>query len=142
MFYWELEYSFETKAKPSEIWKFWCDVEGWPLWDNELEWCTLEGNFETGSKGQLKPKNWQVTPFTLTHVEPYKSFSDSTDMPFTRMEFFHTISPTSHGSFKVSHQVKVKGLLAPILKRTVGKKIIRGMPIAMQKLKALVEHGI
>ena len=52
---WTTTASAVTRAGTA-VWRLWSDVEGWRRWDEEVEWSRLDGPFEVGSRGVLKPK--------------------------------------------------------------------------------------
>ena len=135
MWNWTLEASVKTGASEEAIWKLWTDVSSWPEWDHELDWCSIEGPFVVGASGKLKPKGWMVTRFTLTHVEKNRGFADLTRMPLTSVIFRH-----SYVNGKLTHRVEVKGLLAPFLRLTMGKKIEKEMPKAIAALAKKAEE--
>ncbi|NNM44148.1 MAG: hypothetical protein HKM07_07370 [Chlamydiae bacterium] len=139
MFSWEIKTSVESSAKPQSIWKLWSNVHSWPLWDEGLEWCKLEGDFTENTKGVLKPKGWCKTPFLLTRVEPNQGFRDCTKMPWTTIEFEHKIEKKAEGRILVTHRVIVKGLFAPLLRLTMGSDLKKGLPKTVKRLTEFAE---
>lgn len=139
MWKWQIEASVQTKAKPEKIWHLWADVAGWPKWDRELEWSELEGPFAVGTSGKLKPKDWKISAFRLSDVQYLKSFMTDSPMPFTRFRFHHTITTEKNGQVKITHWVEVCGLLAPILRWKLGKKLRDGLSTSVQILAKLAE---
>jgi hypothetical protein len=70
----------------------------------------------------------------LTQVEPYKKYVSITRMPFTTLSFTHTITEISRSQVEISHLVEIKGLLTPILRFTLGKKLKKRLPLAVNGL--------
>ncbi len=140
MWNWTFAVKKETKARPEQIWRLWENVAGWPKWDKELEWAKLDGPFVKGARGELKPKGWVKSAFVTTEVRPNILFSDETKMPFTRLKFHHSIEKVSENRYAVTHRVEAEGLLAPLLRFTLRKKLVKGLPRAMDKLIAMAEH--
>jgi len=53
-----IRHTVETTATPTQIWQVWQDVENWNSWDHETESSRLDGPFQAGITGWLKPKKW------------------------------------------------------------------------------------
>ena len=139
MFSWTISERVNTIASPQDIWAIWKDVQNWPQWDKDLEWCSIDGPFEEGTRGQLKPKNWLVTTFLITTVNHEKSFSDETRMPFTRVSFNHEINQIN-GENQIIHSVSAKGLLAPLLKLTLGRPLKKEFKKTLMRLALHAEN--
>lgn len=135
MWNWEFEVSDEGKAHRERVWEEWASVNRWPKWDADLEWCNLDGNFEQGAKGTLKPKDWKPIPFTLSEVVLNKKFTVTTVMPIgTICEFDHIMEALPSGLLRITHSVKTRGLLAPILRFTLKRSLKKGLPNAIKRL--------
>lgn len=139
MFNWEIHAEALAKTEPSTVWNIWKDVKNWPKWDDSLEWSRLDGAFEVGTKGTLKPKGWFPSQFTITESVKDASHSDTTYMPFTSLLFSHKVSPLNDKEVKIVHHVKASGLLAPLLWLTMRFQIRKSLPIALNNLVKLAE---
>jgi len=139
MFNWKVTEKVSTKASKEEIWAIWEDVQNWPMWDNDLEWSRIEGSFEEGAKGELKPKGWPVTSFLITNLSIENSFETETCMPFTKLVFDHQILE-ENGVNQIIHTATARGLLAPILKFTLGRKLQREFIHSLKQLAKLTEE--
>ena len=73
---WTTEVSRKTTATKEQIWKLWADVPNWNVWDAEVETSELFGQFQTGTKGVLKPVGGPKTKFEMTECSNFKSFTD------------------------------------------------------------------
>jgi len=140
MFKWKIHATAKAKAKPSDVWKIWTDVEAWPKWDHELEWSSLSGPFKVGTEGQLKPKGWFASKFCIISMEEGKAHSDRTQMPFTSVVFSHIATPCEESQVQISHSVEVSGLLAPILWLTMRFSLKKGLPQAVERLARIAEE--
>lgn len=129
------------KATPKAVWELWTDVENWPTWDDEVEWSQLDGPFQAGTTGQLKPKGGPAIAFTLTDVKSGKAFSNLSQIPMTTILFEHTLTPTDNFQLLIKHHVTVSGLLAPLLYFTMRKNLQKGLPIALLKLGKKAEEA-
>jgi polyketide cyclase/dehydrase/lipid transport protein len=133
------ESSTEISANIETVWAIYENIEGWPSWDHELEWVKLEGKFEAGAIGKLKPNGGPIVPFEMMHVERLKSFQDVSKLPGGRLIFTHTITQTQAGSI-IKHRIELKGLLSFLYRFIFKKKMQNGLPIALQGFKKLAEQ--
>lgn len=141
MFIWKTKGTTETTASPENIWALWSDVTQWSTWDHDLDWVKLDGAFAANVKGQLKPKGWKPLDFTITQATKNKSFTDVTTMPLgTRLKFHHWIDDLGNGTYRITHQARVSGLLAPLLWFTLRRNLKKDMPIAVQTLAKRAEQ--
>jgi hypothetical protein len=135
---WSIEESRVVKAVPDEVWKVWTKVDGWNVWDNEIEWSRLDGAFTVGTSGFLKPKGGPKSKFVLTTVDPGKGFSDCTKLPFAELHFIHSVEPHKEGA-KVTHRVELRGAFSGLFAKLMGKNFQRGLPKAVERLASLAE---
>ena len=123
---WSTHYSAQTKASPSAIWKLWHNVQTWTDWDHEISYCKIEGDFQEGVKGRLKPKGGPETKFVLTYVEPMKGFSDRSFLPLATVDFIHKIE-SRDGKVFIEHRVEMKGPSrdAVVIKQIMGARLVK-----------------
>ncbi len=140
MWNWEYCESVETTATPEQIWKVWHNVEEWPKWDKAIQWAKIDGPFEVGTVGALKPEGFPVTKFTITDVEPLKGYSDVSKLPFTTIKFDHSMEQISENRVRITHHVETKGLLAFLLRFTLLRQLKKGLKNAITKLTRLAEN--
>ncbi|HEY5234585.1 MAG TPA: hypothetical protein VIJ14_00280, partial [Rhabdochlamydiaceae bacterium] len=62
------EHTVETSASPAAIWEIWQDVVLWNTGDHGIEYSTINGPFEVGSTGTIKPKGGPLVHTKLTQV--------------------------------------------------------------------------
>ena len=140
MWKWNFEEKVTTTAQPERIWEIWTDVANWPKWDHGLKWSSIQGPFALGTKIKLKPQNGPKVTGCLVECSPLKSFSDVTHMPFTKIFFHHRlIQEESH--WVINHGIEIRGLLTPLLRRTLGAQIAKEMPEALRSLVKLAESS-
>ncbi|HEY3192134.1 MAG TPA: SRPBCC family protein [Solirubrobacterales bacterium] len=135
---WTFEYSHPTTAEPDTIWRLWSDVSNWSRWDTDLEEVTLEGEFETGSVGSLRPQGMDAFPFTITRAEPGVGYSDETSIGDAVLRFDHDVVP-SRGGLVVRQRVTMDGPAANELFDEFGDKIIPDVPGSVSRFTALAE---
>lgn len=135
---WEVNEEIKIKAKPSVIWRYWTDVENWNKWDADIAYSKLQGKFDVGTKGELKPKKGPKAKFEITNVTLNKQFKNISNLPLTKLEFNHVIEDSSDGVI-VRHSIQMTGLLTGLFSRIVGRELAKGLPVALQNLKDMVE---
>lgn len=138
MWSWTCESCKETNASLDQVWDVWKDVAQWPSWDDEIEWSRLEGPFEAGSKGKIKPKAFPAANFKILEVIEGKASKSVTAMPLgTKLEFRCLVEKLDSGKSLITHHIRAKGLLAPLLRFSMLPKLKTKMPVALKKLTNL-----
>lgn len=135
---WVTEASAVTAAAPEQVWALWVDVAGWSSWDQTVERAELDGPFEQGARGLLKPAGGPATRFTITELTPNRSFSNRASLPLGSLEFSHTLTPGADGT-RIVHRVTMTGPLTFVFRRLVGAGIARGLPSVVESLARFAE---
>jgi hypothetical protein len=130
---WSTEASAVTPATPEHVWALYEQVSAWKAWDHEVESSQLDGPFQAGTTGVLKPKGGPASKFQLTAVERARRFADVTRLPLARLAFEHTLTPIQGGT-RIHHRVTIDGPLTFLFSRVIGRKIAAGLPHAVQSL--------
>ena len=142
MFTWEINAERTATTSPDNVWNIWKDVPNWPSWDTDLEWSRLNGEFAAGTTGTLKPKGWFASNFTVTEVIPNSIHKDTTYMPFTTLVFSHHVEKINTTQVRIVHNLKVSGLLAPLLWLTMRFQLRKSIPHALENLVQRVEKTL
>ena len=137
---WTTTASAVTRAGTAAVWRLWSDVEGWRRWDEEVEWSRLDGPFEVGSRGVLKPKKGPKPSFVTTEVRRERVFTDRTRLPLASMDFFHRMEPVDGGT-RIVHGVRISGPLSFVFARLLGPGFEKGLPRAVQTLARLAKES-
>jgi hypothetical protein len=132
------EASVVTSANAGAVWRLWEDVGGWQTWDDGIEWCRLDGAFQAGSTGALKPKGGPRVRFTLLEVEPGHGFRDRSHLPLASLDFTHTLEPVE-GGVRITHRVEARGPLGWLFGRLMGAGMRAGLPATVRALAACAE---
>lgn len=128
-----IKHTVETTATPSQIWRVWQDVESWNSWDHGTEFSRLEGPFQTGTSGYLKPVEGPLLKTLLTHVEPFKMFIQEAKLFLAKVVMTHSITQIS-GKTHVTFQTDIKGPLALLFAWLLGRSIKKKIPIEMAEM--------
>ncbi len=124
------EHSVETTVPPKAIWAIWQNVSEWNTWDHNIEHSRINGPFEAGTKGTLKPKDGPLVHTKLTRVEPYSMFSDEAKLPLARIIVTHTLSSRGKKTL-VTHKIEMKGILAFFFAVVIGRNMKKNLPKEM-----------
>jgi len=138
MFLFECEATFE--AEPAEVWKVWTDVARWPEWDVSKEMARLDGPFEPGVSGWAKQRGNLGGSFTITEVDPGRSWVTECPMPLGKVVFDHVLEPVAGGRVRVVKRVGVQGGFAPLL-RLFAPKMRRDIAESLAALGHLMSVG-
>lgn len=111
---------------PESVWNVWADVENWPKWDSELEYCDISGPFEDGTSFILKPKGGPKVTIILYDVVQKKSFSDLCRFPGAVMHDLHEIR-MSNDSVEITNTIRMKGVLSFLWWFLVGKNVSKSI---------------
>ncbi|MDR2172522.1 MAG: hypothetical protein LBP59_20470 [Planctomycetaceae bacterium] len=136
---WMEEFIMETKATKEKIWSLWIDVKNWNKWDDSVEYSSLNGNFENGTKGILKTLNGPKSSFIIIDCVENKSFTSRSKLPLCTMDFVHELVDENN-VLKINHCIKIYGALEFIFKNIIGKNAAKNIQIAVKKLVTLAEN--
>lgn len=136
----EFKYAIEIKATPQRIFEIYADVEDWSTWDKEVEYSNIQGAFQSGAIGELKPKNAPKSKIFFTEVVKDTSFTTMGKLPLCKMYLSHTINQIENGSVNVTHVVSFEGLLSAVFGNIIGRGIAKSLPDALKGLKNKAEE--
>lgn len=128
-----IKHTLETTATPTQIWHVWQDVESWNSWDHGTEYSRLDGPFQTGTSGCLKPVEGPVLKTLLTYVEPPKMFVQEAKLFLAKVVMTHSVSQVA-GKTQVTFQTEILGPLAFIYACLLGRSIKKKIPIEMTEM--------
>lgn len=137
---WNKKVTIKTKTTREQIWKLWSDVKNWNAWDNEVDYSELNGKFEVGAIGILKPTKGPKSKFKLIKVDKFNKFTSRSFLPLTKMDFIHEMNEKD-GELFITHGVEIKGILTFLFSRVIGKKIIRELPQALKNLSKMAKKN-
>lgn len=134
--------SIEINASPEHIWEVLIDVEHWPEWTESMESVRKldPGELRVGSKiAIVQPKVPPLT-WTVTSIDPGKSFSWEADVRGVHSRATHAIEPNG-GSSTVTlgvHQTGVPTKLFGWYLRRISAKYV---PMEARGLKQRAESN-
>jgi len=137
---WSHQQAIMTDAPKEQLWKLLADMEHWNRWDEDVQWCKLNGEFKTGIAYFLKRTGAPKLFGVIRNHEHLKRFTAvSYFMSLARVEFIYELIGVEDG-VKLSQRVNISGLLAWLFVQLVGKRMIRRFPMAMGNLVRLAKE--
>ena len=119
---WTHTYSKTFKnVKKETIWQLWADVNNWPTWQGDLDYCKLEGAFAVGSHFMLKPKGIKAFKIELTEIEEGRKFTDCTTFFGAKMYGTLELEDTKEGAALDQHPYS-NGLSSMAMDQACGSK--------------------
>jgi hypothetical protein len=126
--------------KKEEVWYMWADINNWPTWDKELEYCKMVEPFVEGSHFILKPKGGQKVKVTLSELVPKQKFTSYSNFLGATMYVAHELEETLDG-LRITNTVTVTGFLSFIWIALVAKNVANSIPSHMDILIDLVRKN-
>lgn len=125
--------------KREDIWHLWTDVNNWPTWHGDLDYCKLEGDFAVGNYFMLKPKGVNPVKIALTEINEGHYFTDRTSFFGAKMYDTHTMEETALG-LKLTNKLVVTGLLKWLWIKLVAQNVADSVPTEMEALVKLARE--
>ena len=133
---WTHEASIDVAAAPSQLWRLFADVEGWPHWNTGIERITLHGDFAAGNTFRMQPPGEEAFTSTLRAVQEDVGFTDETVIGETCVVVHHTLQPLPDGGTRVIYRTEVSGPDAAAF----GAMVTADFPDVLAGLKRLAER--
>lgn len=127
------EHTIETGLEESSVWKVWEDVDNWKVWDAGIEYSSIEGPFQAGTEGVLKPKGGPVISTKLTVVKPMSMFIDEAFLKGAKIIVTHFLSKKEN-KLAITHRIEMKGPLAIFYAFVIGRDMRKNLPCEMMEL--------
>lgn len=121
------------------VWNVLIDVNNWQEWQNDIDYCKIEGDFKVGNHFFLKPKGVKPVKIFITEINEGYSFTDCTFFWGAKMYDTHTLEETSEG-LRYTQTIVVKGLLSWLWTKLVAKNVAASVPKQVEALIELVRN--
>ena len=122
--------------KREDIWRIWTDVNNWPTWHGDLDYCKLDGDFAVGNYFILKPKSINPVKIMLTEIVDDHHFTDCTSFFGAKMYDSHAMEDTADG-LKLTNKLVVTGPLKWLWIKLVAQNVADTVPEEMESLVKL-----
>ncbi|GAB5412090.1 MAG: hypothetical protein ChlgKO_12040 [Chlamydiales bacterium] len=127
------EHTLETELKEESIWRVWEDVKNWNLWDSGIEYSSIEGPFQAGTQGILKPRGGPVIRTKLTVVKPMNVFVDEATLKGAKILMTHFLTRVG-SKLTITHRIEMKGPLSIFYAFVIGRDMRKNLPHEMMEL--------
>lgn len=126
--------------KRENVWRIWTDINNWPTWHGDLDYCKLEGNFAVGNYFMLKPKGVPAVKIMLTEINEGHYFTDCTSFFGAKMYDTHAMEETPEG-LKLTNTLVVRGLLKWLWIKLVAQNVADTVPAETEALVKLARNA-
>lgn len=124
-------------VRKEQVWAVWSDVNNWPKWDKELDYCEMTEPFMEGSHFYLKPKGGPRIKMILSQVIENKRFTDYCNFFLAKMYDLHILEETSEG-VRITNTITVIGPLSFLWVKLVGQNVVNSIP---EQIELLVDFA-
>lgn len=124
-------------VKQEDIWRIWTDINNWPTWHDDLDYCKLEGGFAVGQHFFLKPKGMKPVKILITEINEGSSFTDCTSFLGAKMYDTHAMTYTPKG-LELTNTLVVTGPLKWLWIKLVAKNVADSIP---RETEALIKRA-
>jgi hypothetical protein len=118
----------------------WADVDTWSQWNTDTEWVHLDGPFQQGVTGRLKPKGAPSLRFTVAELIPGRVFTDVSSLIGARLTFRHVIAEVDTNTNRIDVTVSMTGPLSLIWRAVMAKGLRSALQQDLDGLVAVVEN--
>jgi hypothetical protein len=134
---WEFEHSVEAPVSRVPIWGAWTDVSDWPTWNPGVGYAELDGPVTEGATGTVHAAGGPKSTLKVLEIDPERLFVTEASERFARLRFERELADADDGQLRIIHRVRMTGPATPVLRRTVGARLQRTIPAAIEALVAL-----
>jgi len=122
------EVTVAIAAPGDTVWAILSDVERWPSWTASVRTIRLEGPFAVRTIARIRQPKLPAMTWTITELDPGRSFTWRSDAPGSRTVAAHHIAPTGDGTSEVTltlDQTGALGSLVGLLLRGLTKRYMQ-----------------
>ena len=114
----ELTTSIDVTAPPAAVWDVMSDIERWHEWTPSVRSIRRldSGPLRIGSRAIVRQPKFPPALWTVTHLEPGKSFTWKSGMPGLRVHATHSVLDTGGGA-RATLSLRFAGALGPLFGR-------------------------
>jgi uncharacterized protein YndB with AHSA1/START domain len=131
---WEFEHSVRAPVSRERVWALWTDVPGWPSWNPGVARAELDGPVAEGATGTVRGAGGPASKLRVLEIDPQRRFVTEASERLMRLRFEFELTDAEDGELRITHRVRMTGLATPLMRRTVGPRLERSIPVAMAAL--------
>ena len=138
---WERTAEASSTAPPERVWDVLLDGRRWSVWNEGVEWMTLEGPLAPGTLLTMKPKGAPQTAFRIEAAAPGQMLAlVVTFGPLAALRFRWQLAPAGDGT-SIVQTVATSGPLAGLILRRAAERIAGGMAANLARLAERAEKS-
>ncbi len=131
-------FSISINSNKEHVWQILTDVKHWPDWDTELIEASINGQFEEGANGVLKPKTGPVLKFYISKVVPNLSYTIDVVMPVGKLIMKRSLI-CADSQVHFTDDIKFTGILKYLFGFALGRTFKKVLPDVMNNFKKIAE---
>ena len=131
-------FTISVNTTKANVWQTLIDVQNWHQWDTELLEANLEGIFEKGAKGTMKPKTGPKLKFYISELIPNHSYTINTIMPVGELVIKRSLIETNK-EIHFTDDIAFTGFLKYIFGVMLGGQFRKVLPEVMNNFKRIAE---
>ena len=137
----KIEQVIDIAAPPDRVWAVMSDVERWPEWTASVRRVERldQGPFAVGSRARVRQPRLPAATWTVTALEPGRSFEWQSPAPGLLSVGGHRVEPAENQTSRVTLSLTWSGLLTPVMRLLFGKLSQRYVTMEAQGLKRRCE---
>jgi hypothetical protein len=137
---WSFEHSVECKVDRNFAWQFWTNVSNWAAVDSSIESATLDGQFQSGTKGSTQLRGGEAIHWRLEGVKEPCGAVVIAHVPGAALRCTWKFEDSGIRATRITQQASIEGERAQDYVSTVAPELEKGIPLGMQKLAATTEE--
>src|SRR3712207_3889286 len=120
----DIERVIDIAAPPERVWAAMSDVERWPAWTASVTRVERldRGPFGVGSRARVRQPGFPAAVWTVTALEPGRSFAWRSAVPGLTSVGVHRVDPVADGASRVALSLTWSGPLAPVIRLLAGRR--------------------
>lgn len=122
-----IEVTRTTGASPERLWTLMSEVRGWPRWMPTVDAVTPQEPGrpdEVGARYAVEQPRLARAVWTITAIDEGRSFTWESSVPGLRSVAAHELRRGADGTTTIVLRLTWSGLLAPIVRRTMGRRAL------------------
>jgi hypothetical protein len=131
---WSFEHAVECDVPRQFAWDFWSNVSNWISVDSSLESVSLDGPFETGTRGRTKPSGQRELEWRLSSVDAPAAATIEIAAPGAVLRCAWSFEEQGARKTKLVQRLTIEGEQAEMYIEGIGPELTRTMPSGMANL--------
>jgi uncharacterized membrane protein len=110
-----VELTVPVAAPAARVWEVLSDLERWPTWTASVRGVDVDGPLRVGAVVRIRQPKLPPTAWTVTEVQPGRSFTWEARAPGSVAVGEHEITPTGDASCEVRLRLEQRGPLGTLV---------------------------